>query len=141
MVLLVAGVFAPFLTIRRLIFFENTASIYQMLRALWDGGKFLLFLVVLGFSIMVPTTKLILEGVAWYVPMSHSDIDQLHQWIKRLSQLSMVEIFVAAIMAAVVKFGAWATVEIHAGVYILLGSVLAGLWASIRLKQCLHGAR
>lgn len=140
--LFATGVFAPFLTLHKFIVFENTVSIYRTVRILWQDGEAILFAVVLGFSVLVPVLKLGLEGIIWHFPISQArSLDRLDWWTKLLSRLSMAEIFVASILMSAVKFGAWATVEIHAGVYILLGSVLAGLWTSVRIRQALHEAR
>lgn len=136
MILFVAGVFTPFMTLEKFMLFENTVSIYSSLIVLWGDGEFSLFLVVLVFSVLIPTAKILLEATVWYLEsISPRLLHRLHRAIDMLSKLSMAEIYVAAIIVAAVKFGVFAQVYVHAGVYLLMGSVITSIWTSFRIHQ------
>jgi len=136
MVLFVPGLFAPFMTLERFGLIEDTVSLARTLQLLWGNGKVLLWGVVFLFSVAVPVLKLGLEAVSCYWPDVFRDKGHLpHQLIQFLSQFSMGEIFVTAILVTTMKMDLLANVQLHAGVYFLLGSVLAGLWASWRLSE------
>jgi len=139
MVLFVAGVFMPFMTLEKFLVFENTVSIYRTLTVLWGDGDIPLFLVVLVFSVLIPTAKIFSEATVWYADhIPRSILPQLHHGIDLLTKLSMAEIFVAAIIVAAVKFGVFAQVHVHVGVYLLLGSVVTSIWTSIRIHSLPH---
>ena len=134
MLLFVPGLFAPFLTLEKFLIFENTVSLAQTVAILWQDGEAMLAGVVVVFSMLVPVAKLLTEAALCYVALSESSHHRLHHAAQLLSRVSMVEIFVAAILVAAIKIDALATMQVHAGLYFLLGSVLAGLWVSVRVE-------
>lgn len=135
MVLFVPGLFAPFMTLERFLMFENSLSIARTISLLWSEGKFVLWAVVLLFSVLVPVAKLILEAFFCFCPnFARIHSLQLRWLLTSLAQFSMAEIFVAAIIITAMKIDVIAEAHLHVGIYLLLGSVLAGLWVSWRLE-------
>lgn len=142
--LLVGGIFAPVLSVQKVLIFgfslsETTVSIADILRVLWRDENFTLWGVVLMFSVAIPVTKVTLESALWYValPKEHAT-PRLARAAEILSKLSMAEIFAAAILVATLKLDAWVVAELEVGLYFLLASTLAGLWASLRISRALE---
>lgn len=133
-VLFILGISLPMFTLTKLVFLEDSFSLlagsFQLLRE----GEVFLFLVITGFSIIIPLYKYILCGV--YINSPDQSMPHQLRFIKRILYIgkwSMADVFVIAVLAATVKFGAIASVKVHVGLIIFALSVISGMLLTHRL--------
>ena len=140
--LLAAGIFAPMVTLEKLLIFRNTFSLAGGLAQLVGEGQWALALLIGSFSVLLPLTKLLLllrlVGMRWH------DSARLHRhlgWLHRYGRWSMLDVFVVAVLVATVKLGVIADVQVHAGLYLFAAAVLATMAATgwvVRLADALE---
>lgn len=123
LLLLLAGISLPLMTVEQLWLFENRFSLWSGLIQMADEGRWLLALLVGGFSILLPLVKLsILLRVLMSSDATHSQV-----WLVRMhhyGKWSMLDVFVVAVLLVAVKLGALAEVRVHVGLYAFAASVL-----------------
>jgi paraquat-inducible protein A len=113
------------MTITRLVWINHSFSIVSGIWQLWQDGHIMLFLLVAGFSIILPIAKIIL-----LFNLLHPKTTQVHHR-KKLLQLmhnygrwAMLDVMVVAMLIVSVKLGAIVSIQIHAGLYVFGGAVL-----------------
>jgi paraquat-inducible protein A len=119
------GIFAPVMTFKKLVFFKETYSIVAGLRALFSNEEYFLFLILLVFSVLFPTIKILLLG---YIRHSSSwSRERREKWLHILSSASkwsMLEVYVVAMLVVVLRLGILGSVTLHWGLYLFAVSVL-----------------
>jgi len=124
-VLLLVGIFAPMMTLSKFIWIENEFSLFAGTLQLYIDGQYLLFLILLFFSIVLPVAKIILLFRFWYADSSScQQLQHFMNWISHYGKWSMLDVFVVALLLVIVKLGVLATVQVHYGIYMY---ALAGL--------------
>lgn len=125
MVTYVIGVTAPMLTLTKLVFVKNTFSVLSGVANLYAREEYLLCVVIVVFSLVLPLVKLGLLIRIWNAghPPRPNDHRRL-KWLGTVGKWSMLDVFVVAILVASVKLGALAKVEILYGWYAFAASVL-----------------
>ncbi|MBF0264213.1 MAG: paraquat-inducible protein A [Gammaproteobacteria bacterium] len=123
--LFVSGLFLPMMTLTKLLIFEDTISVASGVYTLFSKGHYLLFLLVAGFSIVLPMIKLLLL----FKILLHNQIKNKHQ--EKLLRLmhdygrwGMLDVYVVAVLIVTVKLEAIASIELHSGLYVFGLSVL-----------------
>ncbi|MBD3620327.1 MAG: paraquat-inducible protein A [Chromatiales bacterium] len=137
-ILLVAGAVAPMFTFTTFWIFDDTLSLLGGIRRLWQAGEWGLFLVVSGFSLLLPAGKLLLlyRLIGGTVPPAHEA--RIRRWLSQTGKWSMLEVFVVAWLVVMLQFGGTARITIHYGLYLFA----AGVVASMLLTQLVEaGAR
>jgi len=87
-----------------------------------------LFLILFAFSVALPLYKMILS----FLLVSNRITDGKRK-IKTVNRLAMVgkwsitDVFVIAVLAATVKLGMIATIEVHAGLFVFGSGVIASM--------------
>ncbi|MCB1859144.1 MAG: paraquat-inducible protein A [Gammaproteobacteria bacterium] len=134
--LLAAGLYAPMLTISQLLIVNNTFSVLSGTIELWRNGQILLFLLIFGFSILLPVMKIILLFLLLgkRLPPSGRTRRYLHL-MHDYGRWSMLDVLVVAILVVAVKLGAIASVTIHAGLYLFGGAVLSIMYVTYRVVR------
>ncbi len=129
--LLVVGVFAPLLTLEKFFVFSNEVSLYSGLENLAGAGEWMLFAVILGFSVLLPLLKLGLLFRVWNLEPAESARHRRHvRWIAHYGKWSMLDVFVVATLVASVKLGSIAEVRVDYGLYAFAASVLLAMAAN-----------
>jgi paraquat-inducible protein A len=125
LLLLLVGLFAPLLTLEKFFIFSNTVSLMSGLLDLISRGYILLFVLIFGFSVLLPSLKILMIYKMWKTssPTDDRDTRYLH-WMSQLSKWSMLDVFVVALLIVSVKIGAIAKVDVHYGLYCFAASVL-----------------
>ncbi len=130
------GLFAPVVTLEKFLVVENTFSVLTGVVQLLQQGKWLLFLVIGGFSVLLPLLKL---GVL-FLMLSRRDIEAsrlrryLH-WMHEYGRWSMLDVFVVAVLVVAVKLGAIASVEMRYGLYAFVIAVLLTMLITARVVR------
>jgi paraquat-inducible protein A len=124
-VLFLFGISMPLLTITKLLIFDNTVSVLSGVSELFEARHYLLFSLIVAFSIVLPVLKIVVIYLALSV-MHESPIKYAKylRWIHAYGRWSMLDVMVVAILIVTVKLGAIASVEVHEGLYVFGASVL-----------------
>lgn len=127
----IIGVSAPMLTLQKLIWITNTFSLLSGVFALFGEGQYLLFVLIFGFSILLPAFKIVLLFSLWNrsVHLRSRSIKYFH-WLTLMGKWSMLDVFVVAVLLASIKLGAFASVEIHYGLYCFALAVILMMLAT-----------
>lgn len=124
-ILLLFGIFAPMMTLTKFVWIENSFSLFAGTLQLYIDGQYLLFLILLIFSIVLPIAKLVLLFIFWHAESSScQQLQYFMNWIAHYGKWSMLDVFVVALLLVIVKLGVLATVQVHYGIYMY---ALAGL--------------
>ena len=123
--LFIAGIFAPMMTISQLIVISSSFSVYSGVVELARNGQFLLFLLVAGFSIVVPMLKLwVLFRLTAPHPMAGAKLKRMLSLMHDYGRWAMLDVLVVAILIVTVKLGTIASLQVHYGLYVFGGAVL-----------------
>ena len=129
--LLVTGLLAPIITLTKFVLIENTFSVLSGVIELLKEGKLFLFLLITGFSIVLPVLKLwILYRLVSKSAAMEKSVHKLLHWMHLYGKWSMLDVFVVAILVVAVKLGAIADVEMRFGLYAFAASVLLTMYVT-----------
>lgn len=132
--LFAVGVSLPMFTLTKLLIFDNTYSLLGGLGHMMEEGEWLLFVAVGAFSLIMPIAKLgMLLRLLW--PMQLTRQKRWHFWLGLLGRWSMLDVFVVALLLVLVKFGALASVDIHAGLYLFCAAVICSMLLAEAVEQ------
>ena len=124
-VLFLAGVIAPMMTISKFIVVTNTFSVLSGVTELFRNGNYILFLVVAGFSLVLPLLKI---GVLYRIVARHRHAgEQLSRYLYLMhhyGRWAMLDVMVVAVLIVTVKLGAIASIQVHYGLYVFGAAVL-----------------
>lgn len=126
------GVFLPFVTILKQVSIlglsvfseKNTVSMISGIWSLMKEGQWLLFFVLLLFSIVFPVLKL---AILFPICCDRGDELKVKKHLKFLSitgKWSMLDVVVIGILVVTLKLGDMVEVKIHSGIYFFTASVL-----------------
>ena len=134
--LLIAGLVMPMLTITKLVFFSDSFSVIQGVYELFLSGHFILFVLVAGFSIVLPMLKIGVLFKLVSVGSNHSkNIDRLLHLMHEYGRWAMLDVMVVAILIVTVKLGAIASIEVHSGLYVFGLAVLLIMFITNRVVK------
>jgi paraquat-inducible protein A len=123
--LFVVGIFAPMLTISQFIVISSSFSVFSGVVELLTNGQYPLFLVVAGFSIVLPLMKLwVLLRLTSRHPMTGSKLKRTLSLMHEYGRWAMLDVLVVAILIVTVKLGTIASLQIHYGLYVFGAAVL-----------------
>lgn len=130
----VIGISAPMLTLTQIVFVSNTFSLLSGALELVREGRYGLFLIIVGFSIVLPMVKLGVLARAANSPHCTQEHRRLLRWVHALGKWSMLDVFVVAVLIASVKLGSLASIELHFGLYCFAAAVLLIMLATQLLQ-------
>ncbi len=139
--LLIVGVVSPMLTLSTFIWVKNTFSVASGVIELLEQGHIFLFLLVAGFSLLLPCIKLFLLFKILTLTLKGTGAgqnSQLHQYLYLMhayGRWAMLDVMVVAVLIMTVKLGAIASVELHAGLYIFTTAVLLIMFITHRVVR------
>ncbi|OIO72790.1 MAG: hypothetical protein AUJ57_05300 [Zetaproteobacteria bacterium CG1_02_53_45] len=132
--MLVTGMVLPMFSFHKFYIFNDTFSLLGSVTYLLQKGEFFLFLILFAFSIALPLYKMALSFL-----LLSNRIREEGRRIKTVKQLAMVgkwsmtDVFVIAVLAATVKLGMIATIEVHVGLYVYGAGVITSMLLVHRL--------
>ena len=118
------GIWAPMLTLTKLVWISNTFSVLSGTWQLASEGQYGLFALIGTFTILLPAAKLVILFRAWNSDPGHRWAHRHLGWLNALGKWSMLDVFVVAVLIASVKLGALASIEIHYGLYAFSAAVV-----------------
>lgn len=122
----------PFMTIE-LYGRRNSSTIWQGIVSLFQSGSWPIGAVVLLASLVIPAIKLValfyLAATAHQQKYAKQKM-KLYQIIEAIGRWSMLDIFLLAVLVAIMKLGHWARVEPELGSLLFLLVVIFTMLAS-----------
>jgi len=141
-ILLVVGLVAPIITLKKFVLIENTFSVLGGVIELLNEGQVFLFIVIAGFSVVLPLLKIgILNKLLSIKKKNKSNIDKYLHWMHLYGKWSMLDVFVVAVLVVVVKLGVIASVEMRFGLYAFATAVLLTMYITTRVVSLANGSR
>lgn len=125
--------------IGRMEFYNQTQSIMQSIKALFDSGNHVVAILILLFSVVVPLLKAIFLLLAFSFPMAKVRY-YLHQIVLLIGKWSMADVFVVGIFMAYMAGQAHpsATASLHDGFYYFTAYCVLSILAA-QLMLIKHG--
>ena len=125
LVLFIAGVSLPILTLTKLLIVSNEVSILTGLYQLIEEQQYFIFVVIFLFSIALPLLKLYyLFLLSSKQTVNKQRYTKYLHLMHRYGRWSMLDVFVIAILIMTVKLGALASVEIELGMFFFTTAVI-----------------
>ncbi len=119
------SIFSPLLSISELYLFTSTISIYSALQTLLVEKEWLLFGVILIFTIVLPSIKYTLLVVGGAKP----NLLSRHNFkiLEAISKWAMLDVFIVAVIVASIKLKLFTDAETHYGLYLFVIAVLLSI--------------
>lgn len=134
--LLLVGLVAPIITLSKFVLIKNTFSVLSGAAELLKEGQIFLFLVITGFSVLLPILKLrVLYRLVSKSEVAKEKIRKQLHWMHLYGKWSMLDVFVVAVLVVAVKLGAIADVEMRFGLYAFAASVLLTMLITARIVE------
>lgn len=127
------GVTLPLIRIERLYFFTEEPSLVGIIAALWRGGDPLLAIVIALFSVVFPSVKLLLLHVAAH--SGRAAHDRLPAWLRGLSNWSMLDVVLVALVIFTAKTSGLATAFTRPGLWFFTLSLVLTVAVSALLRN------
>ena len=113
----------------------QTDTILSGVMKLWNQGMWGVALIVFTASLVVPVIKLtaigyLLAAVRWPGIASAQALTRLHGFVNFIGRWSMLDIFLVAFLAGIVRFGDLATVEARPGAVAFASVVILTMLAT-----------
>lgn len=127
---------APIITLKKFVLIENTFSVLSGVVALLDAGQLFLFVVITGFSVVLPVLKILMLDKL--LRSRDGDLERLEKylhWMHVYGKWSMLDVFVVAVLVGAVKLGAIASVELRFGLYSFAIAVLLTMYVTARVVK------
>jgi len=124
----------PMFSFNKFYIFNDTFSLLGGVTFLLQEGEYFLFLILFAFSVALPLYKMILSFLL--VSNRIKDAERKIKTVNRLAMVgkwSMTDVFVIAVLAATVKLGMIATIEVHAGLFVFGAGVIISMLLVNRL--------
>lgn len=132
--LLVVGMTAPIITLNKFVLIENTFSILSGSLELLKEGKLFLFIVITGFSIVLPLLKIaLLFRLLTCRENKTEHLDKYLHWMHLFGKWSMLDVFVVAVLVVTVKLGAIASVDMRYGLYAFTAAIILTMYVTSRV--------
>jgi paraquat-inducible protein A len=124
-ILFIIGIFAPMITISKFIFINNSFSVFSGVVELLLNGQLILFVVVAGFSIVLPVMKLwVLYRLTSYKANPTALMERYLHLMHEYGRWAMLDVMVVAVLIVTVKLGAIASIKVHFGLYVFGAAVM-----------------
>lgn len=134
--LFVAGLFLPMITLSRFILIKNSFSVFSGVVELLRNGQILLFLIVTGFSVVLPLMKIaVLYRLLSPQTMGRTQMHRYLHLMHEYGRWAMLDVLVVAVLIVTVKLGAIASIEVHPGLYVFGASVLLIMYITHRIMR------
>ena len=135
-ILLLAGFFIPMLTLTKLIVVSHSFSIVTGVWQLLQEGHFFLFVVVAGFSVVLPIVKIVLLfNLLHPNTTAPGRRKRLLHLMHDYGRWAMLDVMVVAVLIMTVKLGALASVEVKPGLYVFALAVFIIMFITYRVVK------
>ena len=132
LIFFIPAMWYPFMTIE-LYGNRNSSTIWGGVVSLIEDGSWPIGVIVFLASILIPAVKLIILLYLGVTAQNNSHLQfktRLYHIIEAIGRWSMLDIFLLAILVAIIKLGHWTRVEIELGSYLFALVVIFTMLAS-----------
>jgi paraquat-inducible protein A len=120
---LTAGLLLPALTVTELRLFDTVYSVLGGLQALRKAGDWLLFVLILAFSIVLPYAKLALLAWVWRRGRPAGSHKAL-ELIEGLGRWSLLDVLVVALVVVTLRGNFFVRTQLEPGVYLFAAAAM-----------------
>ena len=118
----------------KFVLLENTFSVLSGALGLLKERQFFLFIVITGFSVVLPLLKMaVLYQLLSTKQQTSVNLDRYLHWMHLFGKWSMLDVFVVAVLVVAVKLGAIASVEMRFGLYAFTAAVVLTMYITARV--------
>jgi paraquat-inducible protein A len=133
-VFLALGLISPIITLEKFMLIENTFSVLGGVLELLNEGQYFLFILIAGFSILLPALKIgVLYKLLSAKVRSSETMDKYLHWMHLYGKWSMLDVFIVALLVVAVKLGAIASVEMRYGLYFFALAIVLTMYVTARV--------
>lgn len=130
----IAGLVTPIITMTKFALLENTFSVLSGVLGLLKEGQFFLFVVIAGFSVVLPLLKMaVLYRLLSIKQQASEHINRYLHWMHLFGKWSMLDVFVVAVLVVAVKLGAIASVQMRFGLYAFTAAVVLTMYITAKV--------
>lgn len=123
--LLSMGLYLPMITLSKFVIARNSFSVFSGVVELLRDGQFLLFILVAGFSIVLPILKVyVLFRILSLNQVNNHKLNKYLHLMHEYGRWAMLDVMVVAVLITTVKLGAIASIKVHTGLFVFGGAVL-----------------
>jgi len=125
LLLLAFGIVTPMMTLSKFVVVTNTFSVFSGIVELLTKGQYILFIVLCGFSIVLPVVKIYFLFVL--INQRNTPTNKVKRYLHLMhdyGRWAMLDVLVVAVLIVTVKLGAIASIQVHSGLYIFGAAVL-----------------
>jgi paraquat-inducible protein A len=138
LIVFIAGIVSPMMTITQLIFIENKFSIVSGLNDLLQKKHYFLLIMITLLSLILPAAKIALLAWILHGKGKSQQLKRLLSLMHDYGRWAMLDVLIVAILLVSIKLGAVASVTIHVGLYLFAISVLITMWVTHRTDALLN---
>jgi paraquat-inducible protein A len=132
------GITLPLVRIERFLILSDEPSLIAMATGLWRSGDWLIATLIVAFSIVFPAMKLFLLHAAAFAQSEDGRL--LPPWFRALSNWSMLDVVLVALVIFAAKTSGLATAFTQPGLWFFAGSVVLTVAAAALVKMRQAGA-
>lgn len=132
--LLASGLLMPAISVTSLAMFTTTYSLFGGVIAMWEDGKYGLFVLVFVFTVLLPVAKVAIGLWIWSLGNGNGGLaGQLLRLLSLISRWSMLDVFMIALVVLVLEGSLLTTADLGIGVLLFAISVVLSTIALKRL--------
>lgn len=125
------GITLPLVSLDKLFVFTETPSLLSIVYGLWRQNEQALAVIVTGFSIVFPATKILLLHIAAYRGRRSRSLVLLSV----ASKWSMMDVLLVALVVFSAKTSGLAAASVLPGLWFYASATLASVLASLLIKK------
>lgn len=125
--LYIFSLFTPILSIQEFYIFEEEITIVSTLFILLNNQEWLLYVVILLFTIILPISKYVLLLVYSIDKYRMSTSTRTLVFLEGISKWAMLDVFIIAIFVASIKLKMLAAAETKFGLYLFVASIVVSI--------------
>ena len=133
--LLIAGLTLPVMRTEKLIFWEDSYSIWRGILALLDEGYWFLSLILFLISMIFPVAKLILLAAACFARYTPQRRVKLMRWLEIAGRWSMLDVFVVAVIIVTTQLEGVISASPRVGLYLFAAAVLLSMITTMMVEK------
>jgi paraquat-inducible protein A len=123
---LTAGLLTPAIRITQFRLWDTVYSIVGGLEVLWQDRQWLLFIVIVLFSVAFPYVKLLVLGWLWLLPRGPRD-GRVLAMLDTLGRWSMLDVLVVALAVVSVQSSFFIASRLETGIYYFAAAAVASM--------------
>ena len=125
--LYIISLYTPIMSVQEFYIFEEEITIISTLSILQSSNEWLLYIVILVFTVILPLAK--------YALLFTYAVNKIHLakkkntiiFLEGISKWAMLDVFIVALFVVSIKLKLLASAETEAGLYLFVGSIIISI--------------